>query len=173
MSGWLPLLIIFFAVALVIGPVMWLKPSSRDRRLAEFRQRAAGAGMVVQMSRLPESQGEGTAAVYISRWEDPRRLQTGWMIELQRMEHGMHFSGRWDWRGEQQAPREAWPLLRELLTSLPPDALALHATQAGLGIQWREQSGESGMDSLLAALDKFRPEIEEAIRRPRPAEAGK
>ncbi|MFI2810093.1 MULTISPECIES: hypothetical protein [Microbulbifer] len=173
MSGWLPVLIIILAIALVIGPVMWLKPSSRDRRLAGLRQRAAGAGMVVQMSRLPESQGQGTAAVYISRWEDPRRLETGWVLELQRMEHGMHFSGRWDWRGDKSAPRQAWPLLHELLDSMPPDALALHATQAGLGIQWREQSGDSGMDSLLGALEKFRPGIEEAIRRPAPADGGR
>ncbi|SDK23273.1 hypothetical protein [Microbulbifer yueqingensis] len=164
MGSWLPLLIILLAVALVIGPVMWLKPSGRDRRLASLRQRAAAAGMIVQMSALPESRGEGTAAVYIARWEDPRRLLTGWVLELQRMAHDMHFSGRWDWRNDRSAPEKAWQLLREMLAALPDDALGIHATQAGLGVQWREQTGDRGMDMLVTALEEFRPAIEDAIR---------
>ncbi len=44
MASWVPIVVIIFAVVLVIGPVMWLKPSSRDRKLAELRQRAGEEG---------------------------------------------------------------------------------------------------------------------------------
>ncbi|MFC6635552.1 hypothetical protein [Microbulbifer taiwanensis] len=170
MSGWLPLIIILFAVALVLGPVMWLKPSERDRRLADLRGRAARSGMTVQMQALPAALGEGTAAVYYSRWQDSRRLQLGWILERQRVEHDMHFEGRWDWRNGRAAPQAAWEPLRQMLDQLPEGACALVASQNGLGIQWRETGGDSAFRSLESALGQFRPTIEEAIRQPKPAQ---
>ncbi|SHE50539.1 hypothetical protein SAMN04487965_0036 [Microbulbifer donghaiensis] len=170
MSGWLPLIIILFAVALVLGPVMWLKPNQRDRRLAKLRGSAAKSGMPVQMLKLPAALGEGTAAVYYNRWGDSRRLQLGWVLELQRMEHDMHFAGRWDWRKGRAAPQPAWEPLRQLLDQLPRDACAIVANENGFGIQWQETGGDSAFSRLEATLNEFRPRIEEAIRQPKPEE---
>jgi len=170
MASWVPLLIILLAVVLVIGPVMWLKPSSRDRRLASLRQAAASAGFRVQMQKLPVSQGEGTAAVYFSGWRNPRRLSTGWGLEIKRMQHEMHFSGVWDWRNGRHAPEAAASPLRELLSQLPADSLAVLATEGGLGVQWRESSGDAGFKAIQHALTELRPIIEEAIRQPQRSE---
>lgn len=170
MSGWLPLLIIIFAVALVVGPVMWLKPSEHDRRLAALRQNAATAGMTVQMKTLPEALGAGTAAVYFRRWNDQRRLQVGWTLELQRVEHEMHFAGRWDWRNGRAAPEGAREPLRQMLSQLPDDACAIIATESALGVQWRENRGQKGLVALQSALEEFAPIIEEGIRQPRRVE---
>ena len=164
MASWLPIIAIIFAVVLVIGPVMWLKPSSRDRKLAELRQRAASAGLKVQMQTLPASQGVGNAAVYFAQWRNPRRLQTGWGLELQRMEHEMHFDGIWDWRNGRQAPEAAHAPLKELLGMLPADACAVYANDSGLGVQWGERSGDDGLSKVQDALTGMRPVIEEAIR---------
>lgn len=166
MASWLPIIIVLFAVALVIGPVMWLKPSSRDRKLAELRQRAAASGLAVQMQPLPESQGEGNAAVYFSQWRNPRRLQTGWALVLQRLSHEMNFDGVWDWRKGREAPEAARQALKELLSSLPADTLAVFANDSGLGVQWRERSGDAGLASIQDSLASARPVIEEAIRLP-------
>ncbi|AMX02647.1 hypothetical protein SAMN05660479_00749 [Microbulbifer thermotolerans] len=173
MAGWLPLLILLFVLALVVGPVMWMKPSARDRRLAAMRARAAASGLAVQMQALPAALGQGTAAVYSSRWGDGRRLQLGWILELQRVEHELHFAGRWDWRnGRPAAPKSAWEPLRQMLKNLPEDACAVIAQENGLGIQWRESSGDAGFHALEAALAEFRPPIEEAIRQAAPAQPG-
>ncbi|WP_181954058.1 hypothetical protein ACONUD_04320 [Microbulbifer harenosus] len=168
MSSWLPIIIIIFAVTLVIGPVMWLKPSSRDKKLADLRQRAASSGLKVQIQPLPESQGKGTAAVYFSQWRNPRRLQSGWGLELQRMPHDLNFDGVWDWRNKREAPEVAKPSLKELVSMLPADATAIFANDAGLGVQWQERSGDRGLDAILHALSAMRPVIEEAIRLPQP-----
>ncbi|GAA5523479.1 hypothetical protein Maes01_00024 [Microbulbifer aestuariivivens] len=165
MSAWLPLLIIVFAVALVVGPVMWMKPSDRDRKLAGLRQRAIRAGMTVKMKPLPAVLGSGTAAVYFNRWEDPRRLDVGWNLELQRMTHDLHFYDRWDWVGK-PAPKAAWPLIRDLLQRLPEDACGVQSTNGGLGVQWQERSGDRGFEALSQSLTRLLPEIEEAIRQP-------
>ena len=172
MAGWIPVLIIIFAVALVVGPVMWLKPSEHDRRLAALRQNAAAAGMTVQMKALPAALGQGTAAVYFRRWGDQRRLRVGWTLELQRLEHEMHFSGRWDWRNGREAPQAAWEPLRQLVSQLPGDACAVVASESALGVQWQESSGQKGLVALQSALNEFGPIIEAAIRQPRPRSAG-
>lgn len=172
MASWLPIVIIVFAVALVIGPVIWLKPSSRDRKLAELRQRAATSGLKVQMQPLPASQGTGNAAVYFSQWRNPRRLQTGWALELQRMAHEVNFDGVWDWRNDRPAAEAAMAPLRELVGMLPADATGVYANDSGLGVQWRERSGAPGLVRLQEALSTMRPVIEEAIRQPSRQEEG-
>ncbi|MFD1217783.1 MULTISPECIES: hypothetical protein [Microbulbifer] len=166
MASWLPLVVIVLAVALVIGPVMWLKPSSRDRRLASLRQNATSAGLKVQMQALPAAEGTGTAAVYIAGWRNPRKLHTGWGLELQRMSHEMHFAGVWDWRNGRHAPPAAESALRDLLEKLPADATAVLCSDGGLGVQWKETSGEPGFKAIQHALSELRPIIEEAIREP-------
>ncbi|MGL6162048.1 hypothetical protein [Microbulbifer sp.] len=167
MTGWLPLIIILFAVVLVVGPVMWLKPSARDQRLAALRSRASREGLTVQMKSLPAAEGQGSAAVYFTRWGDTRRLQTGWVLERQRGDHEMNFAGHWDWRNGRAAPQAAWGPLRELLAALPEDAIAIVGAETGLGVQWRESSGDRGMTALEKALEASRRPIEEAIRQPR------
>lgn len=164
MSTWIPVIIILFAVALIVGPVMWMKPNARDKRLADLRGRAAAAGKTVQMQTLPASRGKGTAAVYFTPWEDKRRLQLGWILELQRGEHEMHFDGRWDWRNGRAAPEAAWGVLREMLEKLPRGACGVVASPVGLGIQWMESGGDAEYTALVSALDTYRASIEEAIR---------
>lgn len=41
-------------LALVIGPVMYIMPSAREKRIAELRRRAMAAGLKVKLSRLPK-----------------------------------------------------------------------------------------------------------------------
>ncbi|WP_199775618.1 hypothetical protein [Microbulbifer pacificus] len=171
MASWLPIVLIVFTVALVIGPVMWLRPSGRDKKLAALRQRAASSGLKVQIQPLPESQGTGNAAVYFSQWRNPRRLQSGWALELQRMSHELNFDGVWDWRKKREAPAAAKSSLKELIAMLPADATAIFANDAGLGVQWHERSGDAGLDAIVHALSEVRPEIEEAIRLPQPGSA--
>ncbi|MCQ3830647.1 hypothetical protein HXX02_14500 [Microbulbifer elongatus] len=172
MASWVPIVVIIFAVVLVIGPVMWLKPSSRERQLADLRQKAASAGLKVQIQTLPEALGEGTAATYFSQWRNPRRLNTGWGLEVQRMSHEMHFQGPWDWRKRRPAPEAAQPALKELIGALPADVTAVYANDSGLGVQWRERSGDDGLVKIQEALAAQRPVIEEAIRQPSRSEPG-
>nr|WP_010130564.1 hypothetical protein [Microbulbifer agarilyticus] len=172
MASWVPIFAIIFAIVLVIGPVMWLKPSARDRKLAELRHKAATAGLKVQMQPLPDALGKGTAATYFSQWRNPRRLATGWGLELKRVEHEMHFAGRWDWRNGRTAPEAARPALKALIAGLPADATGIFANDSGLGIQWRERSGDAGLAAVTEGLAEQRPLIEEAIRQVARTEPG-
>lgn len=166
MDFWTVILVILFAIALALGPIFWVKPSNRDRRLASLRQCAAQKGLAVQIQPLPKALGSGTAAVYFARWQNPSRLQTGWGLELQSMDHEMHFAGNWDWHCDRAAPGAAEQALLKLLQHLPGDATAIVCSDTGLGIQWRETSGEEGFNTLYKALLTFTSTIEGVIREP-------
>lgn len=47
-------LIIVFVVALIVGPVMYLKPTARDKRLTVLRMRARTLGLTVELTHLPQ-----------------------------------------------------------------------------------------------------------------------
>ncbi|GAB2889793.1 hypothetical protein ACCI51_16505 [Microbulbifer echini] len=168
MSEWLPVIIIGFAITLVLGPVMWLKPSQRDSRLADLRGRAARQGITVQIQTLPAALGEGTAAVYYYRWGERKRLQIGWVLQRQRILHELNFSGSWDWGSRVKAPQAAWPYLHQLLNSLPADCCAIIATDVGLGVQWRENGGVKAFSQLSDSLAEYAPLIESAVRKVSP-----
>ncbi|GAA5444805.1 hypothetical protein Misp06_02995 [Microbulbifer sp. NBRC 101763] len=165
MSQWLPVIIIGFAIALVLGPVMWLKPNQRDSRLADLRGRAAQKGITVQIQALPPALDKGTAAVYYYRWNDRKRLQIGWTLQRQRVEHELNFAGSWDWSNGRAAPKAAWKYLHKLLDAIPSGSYAVIATDIGLGVQWSENGGDKAFEKLSTSLAEYTPHIEEAIRK--------
>ena len=44
-------LLIILVLVVAFGPVLWLVPSKRDKRLAALRSRARSAGLIVEMRR--------------------------------------------------------------------------------------------------------------------------
>ena len=48
--GWI---IAVFVIALVLGPVMYLKPSAKENRLAALRLAARKAGLTVKLDSIP------------------------------------------------------------------------------------------------------------------------
>jgi hypothetical protein len=47
-------IIIIVIMLVAFGPLMWLRPSRRERRQAALRQRAYQEGMRVELRRLPK-----------------------------------------------------------------------------------------------------------------------
>ena len=46
--------VIVLVVCVAVGPIFWLLPSERDRRLSELRMAARRAGLTVEMAALPK-----------------------------------------------------------------------------------------------------------------------
>lgn len=164
MDSWIPLIFIVLAVTLVIGPVMWLRPSKRQVALAKLRQKAASDGLSVRMAAIPESEGSGTAAVYYLPWQKSSGLSLGWGLERRSISHDLHFSGQWDWQGSTRPPQSAQPYIKEAIADMPEGYLALFANPAGLGIQWRETGGDVAYSKLLSLLRSTRSKIEPELR---------
>lgn len=108
MTIW-PLIVVGLAVAMVVGPIMLLRPSSRDRRLTALRQSATQMGLSVRMASY-ELQGKThPIAVYQLNSDLPAHTR-GWLLLKRGYDHDLHFYREWDWQPlsvRQRAPDPA------------------------------------------------------------------
>lgn len=132
----LTLFIIAGVVAMVIGPILMLRPSSRDNRLAKLRQKAAQSGLKLTMF----NQHERSVAIYIKTW--PEQLDiTPWSLLKGSLDHALHFDGTWDWE-DQQAPKHWHGVIRDLLSAIDDEVIGISADSQGLGLHWKETSSQ-------------------------------
>lgn len=168
-------LIIAAVLLAAFGPVLWLLPSRRDRRLAAMRQAARQAGLVVELVRIPKTNPSAEDRVSPGGViRDPVRECASYALPLAR---SLKFlpslrllraegadDGPWPgWsynpRPDMRNPRLAPTLARTepLLEALPEDAAGLEITPRSVIVFWLE-SAESGADDvagLARALVEF------------------
>lgn len=131
-------------IALVVGPIMMMQPSQRDRRLTALRQAAAQKKMGIRLTDITLSSGTTSLAVYslslsIADMEDREPLH--WSLVQQAFEHDVHFEGFWDWQDKRyQAPAKHHSLLREQVRALDDSVVGIELTPGSVGIYWTEQS---------------------------------
>jgi hypothetical protein len=149
--SWSVVIILLLVFAMMVGPIMMLKPSRRQQQLAKLRQEAAQLGLSVELETLA---GRSLAA-YTMAW--PREAQQkfsgeGWALDKLAYEHGIHFDGRWQWRDSRTAPAALHDGLREALRSLPASVQAVEATQIGLRSVWTEAGGSRELGVIVEWL---------------------
>jgi hypothetical protein len=138
--SWPIVLIMLLVFAMLVGPVMMLKPSRRQQQLAALRQEAAQLGLSVEL----ETVGGRNLAAYQAQWprEDEQKFSgEGWALEKAEYAHEIHFDGHWQWRGSNVAPAPLHDLLHEALRSLPANIHTIEATRLGLRCAWTETGG--------------------------------
>lgn len=78
-------LLIALILIVAFGPLLWLRPNARERRLAKLRQRAYQEGMRVEMRRLPGVEISAGARVTAGgRKLDTTRECAAYLMPLQR-----------------------------------------------------------------------------------------
>ena len=170
-------LIIGVVLLVAFGPVMWLLPSKRDRRLAALRERARREGLIVELRRLPKLDPTPEERVSAGgKVRDPvvecmaysltlpRRLRMleGWRI--------LRHAGAVD----DKVPRAGWVVdpgmfaarphvarvaqwLEPLLGELPDDVIGVELTAGSAGVYWLEKgaSSEATVGRLAELLRQF------------------
>jgi hypothetical protein len=164
---WIPIVIMVLAIALALGPVMWLRTTPGQRRTISFRNRAAQLGLRVQLRpaadldlESEEFQGEslpGYGLLWVKGPDDPAGVlrhprNRPWRLRRQRISHESHFVGWWDWQKGMEADPAWHEILRRVIADLPPDALVLENNRQGLWLYWRERGDLSRVDSVAACL---------------------
>ncbi|GAA6152646.1 hypothetical protein [Pseudoteredinibacter isoporae] len=135
---------VILAVAMVLGPVMLMKPSGRQRQLARLRQQALEAGVQSRISSVPKDIASYTAAptiaVYQKRWQGMRftEMETS-LLYRTRFSHDIHFHGVWDWQEGAAIPGRPDEALKALLDRLPDSVLAVEISTLGVGLFWLEK----------------------------------
>lgn len=177
-------LIIAAVLLAAFGPVLWLLPSRRDRRLAAMRQAARQAGLVVELVRIPKtnpSAEDRVSAGGVIR--DPVRECAAYALPLPRSLKfvpslrllwaegsddgpwpGWSYNPRPDMRNPRLAPTLA--RIEPLLGTLPEDVAGLEITPRRVVVFWLESADSDAGDvaGLAVALGEFGERLAELDR---------
>ena len=161
-------LIIIVVLLVAFGPVFWLVPSKRDRRLAGLRERARREGFVVELARLPDP--DPTPEQRVSAGGQVREP----IIECAAYTHTMARKLAWlpRWRllrkaNAQDGPRPGWvfdpgrrpsrdylaqmlDVTDPVLDSVPLDVVGLEVSSRHMTLYWLERPGAD--EALVASL---------------------
>ena len=167
MNGIMVWVVIVLALALAFGPVLYLLPTRKDRRLAAMRLEARRLGLLVELKpvRKLDAQAEErvTAAgkrrspvhssvVYAMTMRGSLDRVRPWRL-LRSGRGGWQFDDEF----EAQPPPELLPALEPGLKDLPDDAVALEFGGSALACYWFERFPADGdtvkaLKSTLAAM---------------------
>lgn len=170
---WITWLFVFFVIAMVVGPIMMLRPSPSVSKLANMRTYASQKGIGVRMpSReklAPGTQGPGLAgAIYSLALTSTLRKQSeglgAWCLKRQSHEHEIHFHKSWDWEGKGKVSDAITPILIQQLDLLPDSIGMLQFNITGLGVLWDERcrgaEPEVAVDAIHALLKSLMDSLE-------------
>lgn len=156
--------IIALVTASLVGSVMWVMPSPRQRHQAELRLRARKLGFQVQLVRitLPRAFGEvegeeRTLPVYrLPRTNLERHERDNWPSwEVLRVDtlHGDGLIEHWSWsKKAENLPPAALDQINGVLAELPDDVLGMESTPLSLGLYWEEQGDTDRLEQLHALV---------------------
>jgi len=164
-------LLIVVILLVAFGPILWLRPTARDRRLTGLRAAGRKAGLRVEMRRYPKLDrapeervtaggkpisSELEAAVYLQpldpklrhlpawrvlRAADGLPAWPGWVFELGRKPHSEHL-------------RSVLEALAPLIERLPADVVGVECEPLDVGVYWLERpgNGPAQVDALAGWL---------------------
>ncbi len=174
---WLVVVMIVAILGIVIGPIMWVVPSNRDKRIAKLRNYAAEQGARVRLvakRSLPgiaeDKDSSPNLVRYSINWtldksEDDERNKSNltskpenspWRLQAGRIEHESHFSGAWQWAKDLVADQKWHSALRANLDRLPSDVIAIENTPYDLAIYWQEKGSAEEVDQVVSFLKTLR-----------------
>ncbi|MFT5575592.1 MAG: hypothetical protein ACI89D_001110 [Bermanella sp.] len=149
-------LIVFVAVALISAPVMWMMPSSAQKRQVILRERARELGLMVSIVDLPQTH---RAKV---RKED-RQQGVSYTLRIARQKKAQR--ARWFvWREEpadEPVARDTPPpnileYLQSLREQMSPDMVGVESSEIGYSVFWRERGDSATVDAIAALLNRVR-----------------
>lgn len=158
-------LIVFLAVVLVIGPVLWMRPSPRERHLTQLRQKAIMNRMNVQVPSKDDIKwmpvSEHIERHKIIRYALPIHDDDRDSEQLKKLlGHYQFEKGQWHSMAthlEKPPLPEAYgaclnPLVKEASCSV--DFLDIQRGQ--LGVFWQEDGEASVVDDIVNSLSQLR-----------------
>lgn len=148
----------------LIGSIMWMRPSPRERMMSEVRLHARKLGFIVQIAQLETTRAKGEMEpekirmpAYrvlrndISRDEKDRWIS--WQIFRTENVANQGLPIGWSWkRGEYQLSAEACVQICQLIEKLPPEVRALESSPMHFSVYWRETGGIEQLDAIHAAI---------------------
>lgn len=149
-------LIVALIIGLVISPVLYLKPSPRQKQQMQLRQKAMELGLQVKLSPLP-----GSDSV------KKQRTNTNMMSyrlmrssnDVKSLSHhyqaGRSLTDHSDWvfyQTKNKAPVMLGEAVLPLFSSLPESVVAIESMQGFVAVYWGETGGEEQLNMIVDTL---------------------
>ena len=171
-------LIVALLLIAAFGPMLWLLPTRKDRRLARMRARARTLGLSVQLTPIRKrdatpdevvSAGGNrknptlTVAAYRRPVVRPMNYVPPWKVDRSSSGDAGPLPG-WMWDVRPAAPEsgqleEVW----RLVDALPDDVVSVEATRLDVAAFWLERASDDAAESAVNSLDSALGEIAEAM----------
>lgn len=162
--NWVIIILIFLAI---IGSMMWMMPSPRQRVQALLRQKAMRSGLQVQLTRtlFPRATGEAAPEEYecvAYRLGRPRANRRGqadtlpWHIFKVRNLANRGLPDGWCWsKGEGYFEGPQLELIAELIRELPADVYSIESTPVAVSVFWNEKGDLETVDLIHRQLSRM------------------
>lgn len=159
--------IIVLIMMSLIGSMMWVMPTKRQRFLADLRMKATRLGFQVQLVRLtpPRAMGQveaetfSTSAYRLPRLDmkKPQRDQfKEWQIFRQEALSNEGLPQGWCWAaGERQLTESQLQALAQFIGELPAGIAAIESTPIHLTLFWDERGDEAMLNSLKEKMQRM------------------
>lgn len=162
-------LIIVVILMFVIAPVMWLKPSPRQKRQQTLRAHIAEKGVKIKLEKPPLHYFRGTMPAY--RWHYPQERPGPDFLLVRDSDASdalapYHAGWRWRVAPLRPLPEAATVPLKILLERLPQDALVVQSTRYTLTLWWWESQTAERFASYLPEFQQLRDALEGHADRP-------
>jgi hypothetical protein len=151
-------IIIIVILLVAFGPLMWLRPSARERRQSALRQRAYQEGMRVELRRLPKREPapeervsasgrvrniDADAPAYLFPLPSRLRMLPKWRVV--RGDYGTPVLPGWVFepgtRPDHPRLQEMLDVLTPMIRDMPEDVLAVECDPQNLAGYWLEGPG--------------------------------
>lgn len=190
--SWIVIAVVVLLAA--FGPLLWLRPSAKDKRLTALRARARTLNLNVDVKALKllnPSASERVSAGGAARDHSqllavytlilPRRLRhiSGFRLlrapragELPASRGAVAVDAQWLFDPDSRFPPEqgwpaVWEVLAPLAEQLPPDTPALLLGAREIGVFWAEsaESGDAAVTALAATLEQMAAAVSDLDQR--------
>lgn len=152
-------IVVIVAVALVLGPVMMMRPNPAQKNKENMRSLARARGVHFSMRNIPRQADEQEQPAAIPVYFFPpekSQLLPSWMLVRTNYEHEINLLGWWAWRGESRATETELSVLSVELKGLPESVKAVSSGNGGICVYWEEKGGEPALQQVLGLLESLK-----------------
>ena len=144
-----------FALLMVLGSIVWIMPSKRDRRIARLRQAAILKGVRVKLMDFPVINMSGrveeasvSGAAYSLCDFDFSGVHAGWML-IRNLGEAEESPEGWGWYINQSSlPEPVISHISHLLEKYQDQLLAVSILSGSVSLGWNEQGAEEDLDEF-------------------------
>lgn len=160
-------MIIVLIMMSLVGSMMWVMPTQRQKYQAALRMKAKQLGFQVQLEKVTPPRGKGELEPDSRDMTSYRVLRQGMSREEKNNFNSWHVFRHeaianiglpqgWSWSsGERKLSENELIQLNEFIQALPEGVFSIESSAVFVGVHWNEEGGEEVLESLYALLDQF------------------